>query len=200
MSPNTRLFITIYKFKCTQTPKVPKVLANNNASVPSDHLLASSTKLCPNPLPTLTIEWWWLALFKAHSEAFQVLDHLVLNALPGGAEDSSSRAADSMQLPLVAIQAPNQAVEDSISRVAMRQAGGSPFAREAATKFPGGDFFVKRDTASSFVKRLKRNANYSPQQLESLREVCEVNLACEHMAETAGILAAYQQYYGPIPF
>ncbi|XP_028672831.1 osteocalcin [Erpetoichthys calabaricus] len=62
------------------------------------------------------------------------------------------------------------------------------------------DFFVKRDTASSFVKRLKRNANYSPQQLESLREVCEVNLACEHMAETAGILAAYQQYYGPIPF
>ncbi|KAG2460755.1 GRIK3 protein, partial [Polypterus senegalus] len=82
--------------------------------------------------------WWWLELFKAHLEAFQVLDHLVLIALPDGAEDSSSRAADSIQLPLVAIRAPNQAVEDSISRGAMLQAGGSSSAREAATKRPGG--------------------------------------------------------------
>ncbi|XP_069052799.1 osteocalcin [Lepisosteus oculatus] len=75
------------------------------------------------------------------------------------------------------------------------------------------EVFVKRDLASSFVKRLKRNigaaggaaggaggAGLSLQQLESLREVCEVNLACEHMAETAGIVAAYTQYYGPIPY
>ncbi|XP_066563519.1 osteocalcin [Amia ocellicauda] len=75
------------------------------------------------------------------------------------------------------------------------------------------DVFVKRDLASTFVKRLKRNAGAAPaatrnangntlslQQLESLREVCEVNLACEHMAETAGIVAAYTAYYGPIPY
>ncbi|KAG2468904.1 XCT protein, partial [Polypterus senegalus] len=89
-------------------------------------------------LPTLAIEWWWLALFKAHPEAFQVIDHLVLIELQGGAEDSSCRAADSMQLPLAAIRAPKQAVEDSISRGAMRQAGGSPSTREAATKCSGG--------------------------------------------------------------
>lgn len=34
----------------------------------------------------------------------------------------------------------------------------------------------------------------------SLSEVCELNLACEHMAETAGIVAAYTAYYGPPPF
>ncbi|KAG2461100.1 RDH8 dehydrogenase, partial [Polypterus senegalus] len=54
-----------------------------------------------------------------------VLDHLVLIA---------PEAADSKQLPLAAIRAPNQAVQDSISYGAMRQAGGSPSLREAATK------------------------------------------------------------------
>nr|P86867.1 RecName: Full=Osteocalcin 1; Short=DsaOC1; AltName: Full=Bone Gla protein; Short=BGP; AltName: Full=Gamma-carboxyglutamic acid-containing protein [Diplodus sargus]AAB36025.1 osteocalcin, bone Gla protein, BGP=vitamin K-dependent matrix {N-terminal} [Sparus aurata, rib bones and vertebra, Peptide Partial, 45 aa] [Sparus aurata] len=37
-------------------------------------------------------------------------------------------------------------------------------------------------------------------QLESLREVCELNLACEHMMDTEGIIAAYTAYYGPIPY
>ncbi|KAG2458010.1 NKAI3 protein, partial [Polypterus senegalus] len=44
-----------------------------------------------------------------------VLDHLVLIAPPGGAEESSSWAADSMQLPLATIRAPNRGVQDSIS-------------------------------------------------------------------------------------
>lgn len=34
----------------------------------------------------------------------------------------------------------------------------------------------------------------------SLREVCEANLACEHMMDTSGIIAAYTAYYGPIPY
>lgn len=34
----------------------------------------------------------------------------------------------------------------------------------------------------------------------SLREVCELNVACDEMAETAGIVAAYIAYYGPVPF
>ncbi|KAG2468230.1 FA49A protein, partial [Polypterus senegalus] len=88
-------------------------------------------------LPTLALEWWWLTPFIAYPEAFQVLDHLVLIALPGGTEDSPSRVVDSMQLPLAAIPAPNQAVEDSISHGARQEAGKSPSARDAATKSPG---------------------------------------------------------------
>ncbi|KAG2464152.1 TRI47 protein, partial [Polypterus senegalus] len=41
----------------------------------------------------------------------------------GGAEDSSSQAVDSMQLPLVAIPSPNLAVEDSISHGTRGEAG-----------------------------------------------------------------------------
>ncbi|KAG7459392.1 hypothetical protein MATL_G00210200 [Megalops atlanticus] len=75
------------------------------------------------------------------------------------------------------------------------------------------EVFVKRDLASALMKqRQKRAGNSVPAaaapasgglsltQLESLREVCEVNMACEHMAETAGIIAAYTAYYGPVPF
>lgn len=34
----------------------------------------------------------------------------------------------------------------------------------------------------------------------SLREVCELDVACDEMAETAGIVAAYIAHYGPVPF
>ncbi|KAG2461835.1 PTPRC phosphatase, partial [Polypterus senegalus] len=44
-----------------------------------------------------------------------------------------------MQLPLAAIRAPNQAVEDSISHGALWVVGKSPSAMEAATKCPAGD-------------------------------------------------------------
>ncbi|KAG2469457.1 DOCK5 protein, partial [Polypterus senegalus] len=69
---------------------------------------------------------------------YKVLDRLVLISPPGGAEDSSSQAAESMQLPLAAIRAPNQAVEDSISHGALQVVGESPSAMEVATKRPGG--------------------------------------------------------------
>ncbi|XP_017563939.1 osteocalcin [Pygocentrus nattereri] len=61
--------------------------------------------------------------------------------------------------------------------------------------------FVKRDVAAA-VARQKRagGADLSQAQLESLREVCEANLQCEHMMDTEGIIAAYTAYYGPIPY
>ncbi|GLD66382.1 osteocalcin 2-like protein [Lates japonicus] len=60
---------------------------------------------------------------------------------------------------------------------------------------------VKRDLAAVLLRR-KRAAGgeFTPLQLESLREVCEVNIACDEMADTAGIVAAYTTYYGPVPF
>ncbi|KAA0713486.1 Osteocalcin Bone [Triplophysa tibetana] len=68
---------------------------------------------------------------------------------------------------------------------------------------PANHVLLKRDVAARLLRRRRAGANaadLSPQQLESLREVCEVNLGCEHMAESAGIIAAYTAYYGPIPY
>ncbi|KAM6957877.1 osteocalcin [Aplochiton taeniatus] len=59
--------------------------------------------------------------------------------------------------------------------------------------------FVERDQASTVVSQ-KRSGSLSLTQLESLREVCEAHLACEDMMDTAGIIAAYTAYYGPIPY
>lgn len=43
------------------------------------------------------------------------------------------------------------------------------------------------------------DSGFSP-ILYSLKEVCEANMACEHMMDTNGIIAAYTAYYGPIPY
>ncbi|XP_056137014.1 bone gamma-carboxyglutamate (gla) protein, like [Lampris incognitus] len=61
---------------------------------------------------------------------------------------------------------------------------------------------VKRDLASVLLRRRRAgpSGDFSPLQLESLREVCELDVACDEMADTAGIVAAYVAFYGPIPF
>ncbi|KAG2459575.1 MYO3A protein, partial [Polypterus senegalus] len=74
-------------------------------------------------LPILALEWWRLARFIAHLEVFQVLDHLVPIAPPGGADDSSSQVLETRQHPLAAISSPNQAVEDSMSHGATEETG-----------------------------------------------------------------------------
>ncbi|KAK7939375.1 hypothetical protein WMY93_002701 [Mugilogobius chulae] len=57
--------------------------------------------------------------------------------------------------------------------------------------------FLEPEQADSVVRQRRALSQY---QLESLREVCEANLGCEHMMDTSGIIAAYTAYYGPIPY
>uniref|UniRef100_A0A3B4BL47 Bone Gla protein n=1 Tax=Pygocentrus nattereri TaxID=42514 RepID=A0A3B4BL47_PYGNA len=76
---------------------------------------------------------------------------------------------------------------------------------------------VKRSVAASMLRRHRRagatpaadltplHHAYSYPALDILIQtrfykVCEVNVACDEMADTNGIVAAYTAYYGPIPF
>ncbi|CAJ1075769.1 osteocalcin [Xyrichtys novacula] len=71
---------------------------------------------------------------------------------------------------------------------------------------PAGDnpaqegLFVEKVQASEVVRQKRATGQLSMSQLESLREVCELNLGCEDMMDTHGIIAAYTAYYGPIPY
>ncbi|KAJ8344947.1 hypothetical protein SKAU_G00291400 [Synaphobranchus kaupii] len=78
----------------------------------------------------------------------------------------------------------------------------------SSSDIPNNEVFVKRDLASELMKqKQKRAAGPAPAaadltltQLESLKEVCELNVACDEMADTAGIVAAYTAFYGPVHF
>nr|AAW30003.1 bone Gla protein [Solea senegalensis] len=77
------------------------------------------------------------------------------------------------------------------------------FSSQPAVDTPAQEgLFVEQEQASSVVRQKPKELSLS--QLESLRqkrrEVCELNLACEDMMDTSGIIAAYTTYYGPIPF
>ncbi|XP_076020681.1 osteocalcin [Genypterus blacodes] len=60
--------------------------------------------------------------------------------------------------------------------------------------------FVERDHAATVVRQKRAAGELTLIQLESLSEVCEQNLACDEMMDTAGIVAAYTAHYGPIPY
>uniref|UniRef100_A0A3Q2XI68 Bone Gla protein n=1 Tax=Hippocampus comes TaxID=109280 RepID=A0A3Q2XI68_HIPCM len=60
--------------------------------------------------------------------------------------------------------------------------------------------FVDRSQAAAVVPPRRATVELSLTQVESLREVCESNVACDHMMDTDGVVAAYNAYYGPVPF
>ncbi|XP_070704511.1 osteocalcin [Pempheris klunzingeri] len=76
----------------------------------------------------------------------------------------------------------------------------APHGSQPASDTPAEGMFVEREQASTVVRQKRAAGQLSLTQLESLREVCEANLACEHMMDTEGIIAAYTAYYGPIPY
>ncbi|XP_055770865.1 osteocalcin 2b [Salvelinus fontinalis] len=110
------------------------------------------------------------------------------------ASDSSASASDSSDSDSSSSSSESSSSESASAEVTAED--------PAAATEP--DVIMKRDLASVLLRR-KRAAGpaaaaFTLTQVESLSEVCELNLACEHMAETAGIVAAYTAYYGPPPF
>eukprot|EP00063_Salmo_salar_P059365 XP_014034200.1 PREDICTED: covalently-linked cell wall protein 14-like [Salmo salar] len=128
-------------------------------------------------------------------------------AEPAPAADSSASSSDSSSASDSSASASDSSDSDSSSSSSESSSSESASA-EATAEDPAAatepDVIMKRDLASVLLRR-KRAAGpaaaaFTLTQVESLSEVCELNLACEHMAETAGIIAAYTAYYGPPPF
>nr|ACS32163.1 osteocalcin isoform 2a [Oncorhynchus mykiss] len=111
------------------------------------------------------------------------------------ASDSSASASDSSD---------SDSSSASSSSSSSESASAEVMTEDPAAATEPEVVIMKRDLASVLLRR-KRAAGqaaaaFTLTQVESLSEVCELNLACEHMAETAGIVAAYTAYYGPPPF
>ncbi|XP_061893198.1 osteocalcin-like isoform X1 [Entelurus aequoreus] len=60
--------------------------------------------------------------------------------------------------------------------------------------------FVDRRQAAAVVPPRAAPRELSVAQLESLREVCESDTGCGRMMGTSGVVAAYNTYYGPVPY
>nr|XP_056709734.1 osteocalcin [Euleptes europaea] len=65
--------------------------------------------------------------------------------------------------------------------------------------------FISRRDSATVVKRQMQNpqgaavaAADAAGPLESLREVCELNVACDELADHIGFVEAYQRFYGPV--
>ncbi|XP_041694352.1 bone gamma-carboxyglutamate (gla) protein, like isoform X1 [Coregonus clupeaformis] len=123
------------------------------------------------------------------------------------ASSSSSSASDSSASDSSASDSSDSSSSSSSSsssESASAEGVGVPATAEDPAAATEPEVIMKRDLASVLLRR-KRAAGpaaaaFTLTQVESLSEVCELNLACEHMAETAGIVAAYTAYYGPPPF
>ncbi|XP_029594944.1 osteocalcin 2b [Salmo trutta] len=128
-------------------------------------------------------------------------------AEPAPAADSSASSSDSSSASDSSASASDSSDSDSSSSSSSSSSSESASAEATAedpTAATEPDVIMKRDLASVLLRRKRATgpaaAAFTLTQVESLSEVCELNLACEHMAETAGIVAAYTAYYGPPPF
>ncbi|XP_026216060.1 bone gamma-carboxyglutamate (gla) protein, like [Anabas testudineus] len=117
--------------------------------------------------------------------------------------NSSSDSSDSSDSDSAPSSESSESSESSSSESdsASSSSSSSSSSSESASD-EAAQVVVKRDLAAALLR--KRRAapagTLSPLQLESLREVCELNVACDELADTAGIVAAYTAYYGPVPF
>ncbi|CAI5797778.1 osteocalcin [Podarcis muralis] len=76
----------------------------------------------------------------------------------------------------------------------------------SANDSPSSEAFVSRRVSAQVVKRHKRNYNRfynaraapTPDPLEPLREVCELNPDCDELADHIGFQEAYRRFYGPV--
>ncbi|XP_044305229.1 osteocalcin [Varanus komodoensis] len=78
---------------------------------------------------------------------------------------------------------------------------------ESAHNAPSAEAFVSKRASAELVKRHRRSydrfydvaaqvASKSP--FEPQREVCELNPACDELADLVGFQEAYRRFYGPI--
>ncbi|KAM6217187.1 osteocalcin [Rhynchocyon petersi] len=78
-------------------------------------------------------------------------------------------------------------------------------AERSGAKSGRSSAFVSKQEGSEVVRRPRRHVDQGPgapapypDPLEPKREVCELNLACDELADLIGFQEAYQRIYGPI--
>eukprot|EP00063_Salmo_salar_P011367 XP_013986202.1 PREDICTED: osteocalcin-like [Salmo salar] len=129
---------------------------------------------------------------------------VVLDPAPDPAAEPAPAADSSASSSASSSSSSDSDSSSSSSESASSESASAEATAEDPAAATEPDVIMKRDLASVLLRR-KRAAGpaaaaFTLTQVESLSEVCELNLACEHMAETAGIVAAYTAYYGPPPF
>ncbi|XP_048363736.1 osteocalcin [Sphaerodactylus townsendi] len=68
---------------------------------------------------------------------------------------------------------------------------------------PSSEAFISKQDSATIVKRHAQDpqgvaAAAAPDPLEGLREVCELNAACDELADHIGFAEAYRRFYGPV--
>ncbi|XP_054847443.1 osteocalcin [Eublepharis macularius] len=76
----------------------------------------------------------------------------------------------------------------------------------SANDSPSSEAFISKRDSAEVVKIQKRNFQRAnivaapdvPSPLESHREICELNIACDELADQIGFEKAYRKFYGPV--
>ncbi|KYO41789.1 osteocalcin [Alligator mississippiensis] len=75
----------------------------------------------------------------------------------------------------------------------------------SANESPSSEAFVSKRDSAVLMRRQKRNYVFDSSYygvvrdpLEGKREVCELNPACDELADHIGFHEAYRRFYGPV--